>query len=245
MQQIKLIALDMDGTLLHDDQTVSDYTKTVISQALSQGVQVVLCTGRPLNMCYHYAEALYLSTYIVTCNGAEIWTMDQELVERHPLEAEKVEKLWHLGDEQGYHMWSVATDENFRHASRPDNFHDHTWLKHGYGNLHTRAKSYLIETLAHDKTIEVTNSSPNNLEVNRAGVNKAQAIRSLCSLSNISIQEVMAVGDSMNDFKMLDQVGLGVAVENAQQEILDVADVVTASNNDDGVAKAIEQYVLS
>lgn len=244
MQQIKLVALDMDGTLLHDNNTVSAYTKSVINQALAQGVQIVLCTGRPLNMCYNYADELELTTYIVSCNGAEIWTVECELLERHPLEAEKVEMLWHLGNEQGLYMWSVATDRNFRKSSRPDDFNNHEWLKHGFGNLDTKAKSFLMEKLAYDKTIEVTNSSPNNLEVNRVGVNKAQAVKRLCELSNISLEEVMAVGDSMNDFKMLDQVGLGVAVKNAQQEILDVADVITASNNEDGVAKAIERYVL-
>lgn len=245
MQQIKLIALDMDGTLLQDDQHVSEYTKSIITEALQQGIQVVLCTGRALEMCYDYAMELGMSTYIIACNGAEIWTVDQELIERHPLQAETVEKLWHLGNEQGYHMWSVAADKSFRDATRPDDFYEHEWLKHGYGNLDTRAKSYLLETLAHNDSIEITNSSPHNLEVNQLGVHKAQAIQSLCERSNISMNEVMAIGDSMNDFKMLEQVGLGVAVRNAQEEILDLADVVTTSNNNDGVATAIKRYALS
>lgn len=245
MRDIKLITLDMDGTLLQDDQEVSTYTKKVIQKALDQGVQVVLCTGRPLPMCYDYAVELNLDTYIVTNNGAEIWTVDKELKERHIFPAEKVEALWKLGNEKNLHMWTVATDKLYRNSAGPDNFHDHEWLKIGFGRLDEPTRNELFSKLKEDPTIEVTNSSPNNIEVNHKGVNKVHAVERLCKLSNISINEVMAVGDSMNDYKMLDEVGLGVAVANGQQEILNVADVITASNNEHGVGKAIEKYVLN
>ena len=244
MNKIKLIALDMDGTLLKDDQSVSAYTKEVIAKALAQNVQVVLCTGRPLEMCYTYAEHLQLDTYIITNNGAQIWTVEHELIEQHLFVAGKVESLWQIGAEHDIHMWAVATDTIFRNSKRPDHFNDHDWLKIGYGNLNKENKDYLLHQLQDDQTIEITNSSPNNLEINPIGVNKLRAIQGLCQLSDLTLEEVMAVGDSMNDFKMLAKVGLGVAVQNAQQEILDIADVTTDSNNNDGVAKAIEKYVL-
>lgn len=244
MSKIKLVTLDMDGTLLQDDQEVSTYTKEVINQALAQGVQVVLCTGRPLPMCYDYAVDLALNSYIVTSNGAEIWTVDKQLIERHTFPAEKIETLWKLGNEKNLHMWTVATDELFHSSTRPNNFYDHDWLKIGFGRLDVSTRNELYTKLKDDSTIEVTNSSPNNIEVNHKGVNKVHAVERLCQLSDITMDEVMAVGDSMNDYKMLDQVGLGVAVANGQQEILNVADVITASNNDHGVGKAIEKYVL-
>lgn len=244
MNKIKLVALDMDGTLLQDDNSVSSYTKEVIAKALAQNVQVVLCTGRPLEMCYTYAENLQLDTYIITSNGAQIWTVEHELIEQHIFDPGKVESLWQIGAEHSIHMWAVATDTIFRNSTKPDYFNDHDWLKIGYGNLNKEKRDYLLHQLQDDQTIEITNSSPNNLEINPVGVNKLQAVQRLCQLSELSLQEVMAVGDSMNDFKMLARVGLGVAVQNAQQEILDVADVTTDSNNHDGVAKAIEKYVL-
>lgn len=244
MSKIKLVTLDMDGTLLQDDQEVSTYTKEVINQALDQGVQVVLCTGRPLPMCYDYSVDLALDSYIVTNNGAEIWEVDKELLERHTFPAEKVEALWKLGNDKNLHMWTVATDELFHNSTRPDNFSNHEWLKIGFGRLDELTRNELFRKLQEDPTIEVTNSSPNNIEVNHKGVNKVHAVERLCQLSNITMDEVMAVGDSMNDYKMLEQVGLGVAVANGQQEILNVADVITASNNDHGVGKAIEKYVL-
>jgi len=245
MSKIKLIALDMDGTLLQDDQHVSNYTKEVIQKALVQHVQVVLCTGRPLNMCYDYAKDLQLDSFIVTNNGAEIWTVEKKLIEQHTFDVGKVEALWHIGNERSLHMWTVAADKVFRFSSRPANFEDHEWLKIGYGNLDEATKNELLHKLQGDETIEITNSSPNNLEINQVGVNKVHAVQRLCQLSNITMEEVMAVGDSMNDFKMIKEVGLGVAVANAQQEILDISDVITTSNNEDGVGKAIEKYVLT
>lgn len=244
MSNIKLIALDMDGTLLKDDWSVSSYTKEIIKNALSQNIQVVLCTGRPLEMCADYAEDLQLKSYLITNNGAEIWTVDYKLIERHTFSTGKVESLWHLGNEQNLHMWAVATDEIFPRSTRPADFNQHDWLKIGYGHLNEEMKTYLLNELINDQTIEVTNSSPTNLEINQIGVNKVHAVERLCQLSNISMQEVMAIGDSINDLKMLQEVGLGVAVENAQQEILAIADKVTTSNNEDGVAKAIEKHAL-
>src|SRR5690625_673572 len=196
-------------------------------------------------MCADYAEELQLDSYLITNNGAEIWTVDYKLIERHIFTPGKVETLWHLGNQQNLHMWAVATDEIFRHSTRPDDFNQHEWLKIGYGRLTDQMKTYLLNKLKHDQTIEVTNSSPSNLEINQIGVNKVHAVERLCQLSNISMQEVMAIGDSINDLKMLQEVGLSVAVANAQEEILDIAHIVTESNNDDGVAKAIENYALT
>lgn len=245
MSDIKLIALDMDGTLLQDDWGVSKHTKEVIKQALAQNIQVVLCTGRPLSMCEHYAKDLQLDSYIITNNGAEIWTVDHELIERHIFTPGKVERLWNLGKKYNLHMWTVAVDGIFSKSTRPDDFSQHEWLKIGYGNLDEQMKTNLLHELEEDSTIEITNSSPTNIEINQAGVNKVHAVQRLCQLSDISMDEVMAVGDSINDAKMIQEVGLGVAVANAQQEILDIAKVITASNNEDGVAKAIEKYALT
>ncbi|MEI3606433.1 Cof-type HAD-IIB family hydrolase [Pseudogracilibacillus sp. SE30717A] len=244
MKKIKLIALDMDGTLLNDDGVVSPYTHDIIQQALAQGTEVVLSTGRPLPMCSTFAEELKLPSYIITSNGAEIWTVNHELIDRHPLEVEQIKRLWQLGYERNLHMWIVATDQVFVNRQRPENFEDHVWLKLGYGNLTEKVKRDLLSDLEHIEEIEITNSSLTNLEVNRAGVNKANAINFICKRLNISMEEVMAIGDSLNDLKMIEQAGIGVAVKNAQQLIIESADYVTETNNDNGVAKAIEKYVL-
>lgn len=244
MSKIKLIALDMDGTLLNDDGEVTPYTHDVIQQALQRGVEIVLSTGRPLPLCATFSEELNLSSYIITSNGAEIWTSDHEIIERYPLNAEKIETLWQLGNERNLHMWLVATDQIFVNARRPEKFADHEWLKIGYGNLTEATKTDLLNELNNFKDIEITNSSLTNIEINKFGINKAYAIETICKRMDITMDEVMAVGDSLNDFKMIEQAGIGVAVKNAQRLILETADFVTDTNNENGVAKAIEKYVL-
>lgn len=245
MNKIKLIALDMDGTLLHDNGEVSNYTKQVIQRALQQDVKVVLSTGRPLPMCSSYAEQLQLTSYIITSNGAEVWTRENELLERHIMDPGLIEFLWELGNKHQFHMWYVAADNLFVDKNKPDNFFHYDWLKFGYGDLDESAKQFILSQLEDKRNIEITNSSPTNIEINKKGVNKASAIKSVCKQIGISMNEVMAVGDSLNDLKMIEQVGLGIAVANAQEVILDSADFVTDSNNDDGVAKAIERFVLA
>src|SRR5690625_1031666 len=182
MSNIKLIALDMDGTLLNDEGIITEYTKDVIKQALTENIHVVLSTGRPLPLCYPFAEELKLSSYIVTSNGAELWTVQKELLERHTIESSLMEKLWDLGIKRNHHVWVIAADELFLDQHKPENFNDYEWLKIGYGQLNEQQKEELLSAFEKKKDlIEVTNSSLTNLEVNKKGVNKAAAIRSICN----------------------------------------------------------------
>ena len=100
------------------------------------------------------------------------------------------------------------------------------------------------EILESVSDVEVTGALSNNIEVNASGIHKGNALLKLGELLHIDIEEVMAFGDGKNDVRMLETVGCGVAMANSVPEVLEVADMVTASNDDDGVAKIIEQYVL-
>lgn len=244
MTNIKLIALDMDGTLLNDDGVITPYTQKVIEQAQAQQVTVVLSTGRPLSMCTNFAEQLGLHSYLITANGAETWTFDHKLLERHLLDASKIRKLWEIGNKHKVHMWLVATDNIFIDDIVPENFSEYDWLKIGYGRLTENEKQLLLNEICNDDTIEISNSSTRNIEITKSGVHKARAIRSLCTRLQIKMEEVMAIGDSLNDIKMIEQAGIGVAMQNAQEKVLQAAGYITASNNEDGVAKAIEKFVL-
>ncbi|MFD2044959.1 Cof-type HAD-IIB family hydrolase [Ornithinibacillus salinisoli] len=244
MSEVKLVALDMDGTLLNMDEEVTDYTKQVITQALDKGIHVVLSTGRWLQSCYPYAETLNLSSYLVTCNGGEIWTMKKELLEQHLLDASTVEKMWQLGEEIGVKMWMIST-ENVYHGERPEDFFQHRWLKFGCDSFDKDKLDRMVKELSYMNGLELTNSLPTNIEVNPKGVSKASALKKVCRELGITMDHVMAVGDSLNDIKMIQEAGVGVAMGNAQDAIKKVANYVTDTNNNNGVAKAIERFVLS
>ena len=93
--------------------------------------------------------------------------------------------------------------------------------------------------------VEVSSSLDRNLELNRKGGNKGNGLKALAKYLNLNINQVMALGDSDNDITMIETAGLGIAMANAVPEIIKVADGVTDSNDEDGVAHAIERWVLN
>lgn len=241
---IKLIAIDMDGTLLNNKYEVSLYTQEVIKRAQKEGLHIVLSTGRPLALCYEYHLDLGLTTDIVTANGAQIWTSDKKLLAEYTFNSEIAEELWHYGNTKDHYMWMVATNEMFRNSSRPINFHKHEWIKLGFGKLTTEQKATVLEKVIKYPKIEITSSSTSNIEVNPESVNKANGLTTVCERLGISFDNVIAIGDNMNDKSMLEAAQIGVAMNNAIPEIKEIADVVTESNENDGVAKIID-YVLT
>lgn len=240
---LKLIALDMDGTLLSSDHKVSVRTEKAIKDALAKGVHVVLSTGRGFQTCYPYAEQLKLESYLITANGGQIWTVEKELLDQHLLETALIEKLYNLGTQVGVNMWMISTSGVFR-GEAPENFYDYEWLKFGCESQEKQKLDIMIQELSHYEELELTNSLPTNVEVNPKGVSKAMALNFLCDKIGITMKEVMAVGDSLNDIKMIQEAGIGVAMGNAQEAIKKVANYTTDTNDEDGVAKAIERFAL-
>lgn len=241
---IKLIALDMDGTLLTPDLEVSEANKQAIQQAMDKGVKVMLSTGRWLHFCYPFAEQLGLNTYLITVNGGEIWTAEKTLVERHLLNAELVKDMYTIGHEDGLNTWLISTERVFQRGEVPDDFMAYDWLKIGFNSTDKDKLSNMQRRLEQYEELELTNSLPTNIEVNPLNVNKATALKRVCQEMNIDMSQVMAVGDSLNDIKMVADAGLGIAMGNAQDPVKSVAKHTTTTNLEDGVAKAIERFIL-
>lgn len=241
---IKLIALDLDGTLLNNEGKVSSYSKQIIQHALGQNIQIVLSTGRPFPFCSHIANQLEATNFLITNNGAEIWKDGKHVVERHYMNPHTIAELWEVGHKKDLLMWMVSPNQLFRKSSRPERFTDYDWLKFGFGNLNKLLADSMYERLAEFDGLEITSSSVQNIEINKKGVNKIEALKRVCGELKISLEHVMAIGDNLNDLQMIKQVGLGVAVDNAVSEIKEFAQFITASNDSDGAAKAIERFVL-
>src|SRR5699024_3264638 len=239
----KLIALDMDGTLLNYEEAISDFNREKIQQALAKDVHVVLSTGRWLDSCYPYAESLKLSSFLITCNGGEIWTVEKELKERHLLDPERVKLMWELARDMALNTWMISTDKVW-YGTAPDHFSDYEWLKFGCDSHDKEKLDTIVNELSHYDDLELTNSLPTNIEVNPKGVNKANALKTVCGELGITMENVMAAGDSLNDIKMIQESGIGVAMGNAQEAVKQVADYITDTNNQHGVGKAIDKFVL-
>lgn len=244
-RDIKLIALDIDGTLITKDHQISKKTKKAIEKALSRGVNVMLSTGRPPEKCHNYCDELKLTSYLITASGGEIWSPHGEIFERHLHEAELVQTLFKMGSELELNMWLISTTKVFENGIYPDDFNAYDWLKIGFFSDDAAKLTEMKHKLADYTGIEITNSHPTNIEVNPEGVSKAAALIKVCKELGIRMDQVMAVGDSLNDYTMIEQSGLGIAMGNAQPEIKQIADFITESNEEDGVAVAIEKFVLN
>lgn len=248
MGEYKLLALDMDGTLLNDEQMISDENRDWIHKALDAGVTVCFSTGRGFQSALPFAELLGLDTPMITVNGSEIWRKPHVLHHRtlmNPADVERMHKLaLHYG-EPWYWAYSVEGIFNKEKWISPESGYDrYHWLKFGFYTENDFTRNAIREELESWGAFEITNSSPYNLEMNPLGVSKATAVRELCSLLGIEMSQAIAVGDSLNDIAAIREAGLGVAMGNAQAAVKEAADAVTLTNNEHGVAEVIRKFIF-
>ena len=262
MGEIKLVASDLDGTLLRPDETVSERTRDAIAAARRAGLTLVMVTGRPPRSLAPIAAHIGLGGIAICANGAVIWDLDAAtMVDTSPLAAELAADLVHglrraipgalfaVELERGFGREAGWTDGTLLPA--PDALEADALelvtgpvvkllLRHPtmpHAEVARRARDTVGEEAV------VTWAGTRIVEISAAGVTKAWALQRLCERLGIRREEVVAVGDMENDLAMLAWAGHAVAVANAQQNVLDAADEVTASNLDDGVAQVLERLV--
>ena len=241
---IKLVALDMDGTLLNENEKISEANRKAIKEAEQQGVHVVLSTGRAYATCSDFAKSMQLKSYLITVNGSEIFDDEGQLIHRKSIDSESIQWMWEMSQRLGTYFWAVSCDRVYR-GIMPENILESEWLKFGFDTKDDHIRNMIQEELRAKGHFEISNSSPTNLEVNAMGVNKAKAISLVCSKLGLAMDQVMAVGDSLNDLAMIQEARVGVAMGNAQAAVKEKADWVTDTNSNDGVAKAIQKWVLA
>jgi Cof subfamily protein (haloacid dehalogenase superfamily) len=264
MDGIRLVASDLDGTLLRPDETVSDRTRSALAAAREAGITVVLVTGRPPRSLAPIAERIGLGGIAICANGAVIWDLDSAtMVDYSPLAADVAARLvGALRQAIPGARFAVELERGFgREAGWADAelLPSPDALEADALELITGPVTKLLvrhPTLPFEEVAErargavggdavVTWAGLRVVEISAAGVTKAFALARLCRRLGIAASEVVAVGDMPNDLPMLEWAGASVAVANADQAVLDAADEVTASNTDDGVARVLERLVAS
>jgi Cof subfamily protein (haloacid dehalogenase superfamily) len=260
---IRLVATDLDGTLLHDDGTISPRTRRAISRAQEAGITVVLVTARPPRTLHPLAEQAGVHGPAICCNGAIVYDVTTQTVIGHwplattvaqrlvtglrtaiPEVCFAVERGLQSGQEPAYAaLQPVAGD----HPSLVDEAlmlcaEEVTKLLILHPRVPLTDLLHLTRQIAGDAAT-VTHSSTLFVEVSAVGVTKASTLQHLCAQLKIPATHVVACGDMPNDRPMLEWAGHSVAVANAHPGILAIADEVTATNNDDGVAHILERLV--
>ncbi|WP_410514110.1 Cof-type HAD-IIB family hydrolase [Paenibacillus sp. BR2-3] len=241
----RLLALDMDGTLLNDEQLITPETVKWIHKAVDAGVHVCLSTGRAFKSALPYAEQLGLRTPMVTVNGSEVWRAPHELYRRSLMDPKLIQQMYAMALEYDIWFWAYSLNEVHKKDNWDGDVENREWLKFGYQTEDDEIRHKVLMRLQDMGGLEITNSSPHNLEINPLGVNKATGIKAVCRLLGIDMSQVVAVGDSLNDLAVIQKAGLGVAMGNAQKTVKQEADVVVSSNNNDGIAEVIRKYILS
>jgi hypothetical protein len=268
---IKLIAIDMDGTLLLPDHTISPAVKQAIAAARERGVKVVLCTGRPYAGVHNYLKELHMEQegdYCITYNGALVQkASDGSTVAQTALSYDDYRYLEQLSRDVGSHFH--ALDRNTLYTANRDisyyTVHESfvATIPLVFCEAENMARDIQLlkvmmidEPAILDKAIAripsdvkekytVLKSAPYFLEILDKRVNKGTGVKALADTLGIQPEEIMTLGDQENDIAMIEYAGMGVAMENAIPAVKEVANFVTKSNLEDGVAYAIEKFVLN
>ena len=267
---IKLIAIDLDGTLLKSDGTISQVNIESLHYAHSKGVKIVICTGRPYLSMKQFIEEIGLISeddYIITFNGGQIQkARTGEVLFKRTLSQADMLKWYELTNvlllplniidaefiyeppfyPQGYP--SIYLDERKGVITKTVDYHAFK-PQHEFSKFVISVnKDYLDKQITKipqemKEDYSVFKSRDDLLEVVAKGVTKGAILAAWIPSLGLSPQEVMTLGDQENDLSMIEFAGLGIAMANAVESVKAAAQDITDSNDNDGVAKAIYQYI--
>lgn len=267
----KLLVLDVDGTLLNDEREISKRTLAALLKVQQMGVRIVLASGRPTYGLMPLAKTLELGNYggfVLSYNGCQIIkAQNGEILFERRINPEMLPYLEKKARKNGlaiftYHNDTLITDSpdneyikneallNNLKIIREDEFSTAIDFAPCKCMLVSDKEEALIELEQHWEkrlagTLDAFRSEPYFLEVVPCGVNKANTLGALLEHLEVTREEAIAVGDGVCDVTMLQLAGMGIAMGHSQDSVKVCADYVTASNEEDGVALAVEKLILA
>lgn len=266
----KLLVLDIDGTLTNDQKEITPRTRNALLQVQHMGVQIVLASGRPTQGIVPLAEALELKNfggYIMAFNGGRIENCKTgELIFRKKLDLQLLPYLYREGKRNNFSILSYDKDSIL--CEREDD--EYAVMEAAINKMPIRKVDNLIEAVDFEPykfmyggdpeaiaeteqrfqkhlagVMDVYRSEPFYLELVPSHVNKGDSLNILLDKIGVKADEIIVIGDGFADLTMMEVAGKGIAMANAQESVKLCADDVTASNNEDGIALAVEKYILS
>lgn len=265
--KFKLIALDVDGTLLNDHYQITEKTKATIRRVHEAGSRIVLCTGRGPASTIPILQELGLEGTMITHNGAATVHLDaggNKLLHQYAFSLEEIRAMLEYVRKEGVHF-DVSTAFEM-HIERLGEFEKDMYKKFLINPTLTADVMQLqvpivkftlfsrpdvldrIQLEWEDSKLygqlRMIRSGDLFIDVMDKTANKGNALKELAASWNIEPSAIMAVGNYFNDVEMMEFAGLGVAVANSPEGVLAAADAVTSSNNEDGVHEAIWKYCL-
>ncbi len=264
---IRVVVLDVDGTLLDSKHELTPRVEKALRAAAAKGVQVVLATGKTRASMLKTIDHLGLKTPGIYLQGLAIYDGDGELRHQMTLEAAVARQILTFAEDRGYVMVAYSGERILAHVFNRE-------VEQGLTVHHELAPEVvgplqnLLGSMAFNKLIAcgepravkalrwqlnlqlggsvrlMQAGIPTMLEILPPGGSKGTALRLLLKDMKVAPENVMAMGDAENDIEMIQLAGIGVAMGHADQPVKDAADHVTGTNDEDGVAQAIERFVL-
>ncbi len=266
-QHTKLLAVDLDGTLIGRDLQIRPRVRQAIEAARARGIAGCIVTGRMFQATLPYARQLEFEQPIICYQGAAIVDPSSDEVLQHiAVQNSLVLEISKRVLEDGMHLQLYANDQFYvqdenefselyaslsgvrpiRVQSLLEEFRFNDATKMVVIDRPERAQAY-AETLrsVFGNLVYITRSFPEFIEILNPSVDKGQALHFVAARAGVAAQDVTAIGDSWNDVPLLRAAGFGIAMSSSPAELLEVADAVVADVAHDGVAEAIERYVIA
>lgn len=252
MENISIILSDLDGTLFHDDKSISDYTKKIIRQAQKKGILFGICTSRAKVNAIKYLDGIEPDIFI--SNGGGMITLGNEKIYDCRFSEDEVKKLIKNTFEVfGSDAIISADNENALYSNSKEDLPDKFWIYNDFSDFHESCMKICIQSL--DKKLIEKAASVIDLEnidylpfsdipwykLSKKGATKEKAIEALCNHLKISPSQITAFGDDFNDIGMLKLCGKGIAMGNAIKEVKEAATEICQTNENDGVARWMEK----
>lgn len=290
IEMYKLVAIDLDGTMLNQYGVVTENTKEVIKKTIQKGTEVIIASGRPIDSIKTIAKEIGSEKYFIAGNGALIYDIQkEEIIYDKFLPRQKVLEIIKICEENSI-SYNVYTDQTILATALKYNvlYYQKENLKKEESkqtkisiieNIYEYVKNkkedkFLKITICDDnqtvfqsiirklrkidgiEVLDVSHMSRKTIkqgteektieyyytEITMKNVDKWGAIQYLMEKLNIAREEVIAIGDNVNDKKMIQEAGLGIIMAKSTPEVTQIADYVTDSNNEEGVAKALEKF---
>lgn len=257
----KLIALDVDGTLLNDAHQLSENNRKVIQRLVEQGMKLVLCTGRGSPSAVPVMKKLNQRGVMITHNGSSTITTEGEILHEFTFDIQQIAGLIDYCRSRGIHFdLNTSMNMYIEHSPadavhmyeqfmvNPDLIADAKQLSEPITKFTMFADQATMDLVEKDwpsqsHELRFIRSGDNFIDVMRSDVTKGLALQKLAALWGIDREEIVAMGNYYNDIEMLRFAGRGVAVANSPDEVKLAADEVTVSNNEDAVYHILKEYV--
>ncbi len=274
MRNIKLIALDLDGTLLNSDKQLSEENKAALTRAASEGIEIVPATGRFYKGMPQIIRDLPFVNYVISINGAQVYDVKNGKTvcgSEIPWEravsvmefldgidviydcyqdgwGRMTQRLYDKAEEYAANIHSLEMIKKLRtpvpelKACIEERKSGVQKIQAFFRDMDFRARM-LEELPVKFPDLVVTTSIVNNIEINSKDATKGIALKKLADYLEIPVSQTMAFGDDFNDITMLETAGIGVAMENAAEEVKNAANYVTDSCDSNGVANAVNHFL--